>query len=88
MIPSHLRTLFWDMNREDFTPEDYPNYTIFRVLEHGDRDAFTWLRETFPESEIMRVLRTERRLSRKSATFWALVFGVPSHEVAALSLGR
>jgi hypothetical protein len=88
MIPSHLRTLFWDINRENFEPEDYPDYTIFRVLEYGDRDALAWLRETFSETEIARVLRTERRLSRKSANFWALVFGVPPHEVAALNPGR
>ncbi len=84
MIPRYLHALFWDTNLENFKPEDYPDYTIFRVLEHGDEDAMKWLRETFSEAEISRVLRTERRLSPKSATFWALVFGVPSQEVAAL----
>ena len=88
MIPSHLHALFWDTKVADFMPQDYPDYTIFRVLEYGDKDALAWLRETFPESEITRVLRTERRLSRKSATFWALIFGVPSHEVTALNSGR
>ncbi len=88
MIPSQLLSLFWDTNRDNFKPEDYPDYTIFRVLEYGDEEALAWLRKTFPESEILRVLRTERRLSRKSANFWALVFGVPFREVAALQLGR
>ena len=88
MIPSDLRTLFWDTNLDNFRPEAYPDYTIFRVLELGDDKAMAWLRETFPESEIRRVLCTESRLSRKSANFWALVFGVPSREVAALNLGR
>lgn len=88
MIPSDLRTLFWDTNLDNFRPEAYPDYTIFRVLELGDDKALAWLRETFPESEIRRVLCTERRMSRKSANFWALVFGVPSREVAALNLGR
>jgi Family of unknown function (DUF6922) len=88
MIPSHLQTLFWDTNLDNFRPEDYPDYTILRVLEYGDEEAVRWLRKTFPESEIMGVLRTEHRLSRKSANFWALVFGVPSCEVAALNLSR
>lgn len=88
MIPSYLRTLFWDTDLETFTPEAYPDYTILRVLEIGDDAAVTWLRETFPESEIRRVLRTERRLSEKSANFWALVYGIPSREVAALNNGR
>jgi len=88
MIPRYLHPLFWDTNLENFRPKDHPDYTIFRVLEFGDQEALAWLRETFSEAEISRVLRTERRLSRKSATFWALVFGVPSREVAALNLGR
>lgn len=88
MIPRHLQTLFWDTNLDIFRPEAYPDYTIFRVLEYGDESAVTWLRETFSESEILRVLGTEHRLSRKSATFWALVYGVPSHQVAALNESR
>ena len=88
MIPSNLRALFWDTNLETFTPEAYPDYTIFRVLELGDEEAVQWLRQTFSEAEIRRVLMTERRLTPKSATFWALVYGVPSHEVAALNGSR
>jgi len=88
MIPSNLRTLFWDTNLDTFTPEAYPDYTIFRVLELGDEDAIAWLRGIFAESEIRRVLSTEQRLSEKSATFWALVYGIPSREVAALNGSR
>jgi hypothetical protein len=85
MIPSNLQALFWDINRETFEPEAYPDYTIFRVLEHGDEAAVAWMRQTFSESEIRRVLCTECRLSRKSATFWALIYKVPHQEVAALN---
>jgi hypothetical protein len=88
MIPSNLQTLFWDTNLDTFTPEAYPDYTIYRVLELGDEEAVAWLRQTFPEGEICRVLSTERRLSEKSANFWALVYGVPSREVAALNANR
>ncbi len=85
MIPNHLRAIFWDVDCEAFTPEAYPDYTIFRVLEYGDVPEYEWLRKTFAESEIRRVLCTEGRLSRKSANFWALVYNVPFHEVAALN---
>jgi hypothetical protein len=88
MIPSNLTTLFWDTNLDTFIPEAYPDYTIYRVLELGDEAAITWLRQTFPEAEIRRVLMGERRLSEKSATFWALVYEVPSREVAALNGSR
>jgi hypothetical protein len=87
MIPSQLRSLFWDIDLDNFNPQVYPDYTIFRVLEYGNQEAFAWLRNTFPEGEIRRVLCTERRLSRRSANFWALVFEVPFREVAALNAG-
>ena len=85
MVPSHLRALFWDTDVETFRPEAFPDYTIFRVLELGDEAAVTWLRQTFPESEIRRVLLTERRLTAKSANLWALVYGIPASEIAALN---
>ncbi len=88
MIPSNLQTLFWDTNLDTFKPEAYPDYTIFRVLELGDEAAVTWLRQTFSEAEIRRVLMDERRLSEKSANFWALVYQVPTREVAALNGSR
>jgi hypothetical protein len=58
------------------------------VLALGDEAAMNWLRKTFTETEIRRVLKSERRLSEKSANFWALVYGVPSREVAALNRSR
>jgi hypothetical protein len=88
MIPSNLQTLFWDTNLDTFVPEAFPDYSIFRVLELGDEAAVAWLRATFPDTEIRRVLLTERRLSEKSANFWALVYGVSPREVAALKSGR
>ncbi len=84
MLPKDLPPLFWDTNLTDFDPTVYPDYTIFRVLEYGDAEAFAWLRTTFAVEEIHRVLRAERRLSPKSATFWALVFGIPEAQIAAL----
>ena len=88
MIPNYLHALFWDTDLETFDPEAYPDYTIFRVLEYGDEQAITWLREKFSEADIRKVLCTERRLSPKSANFWALVYGVPPHEIAAMNESR
>ncbi len=85
MVPNALRPLFWDTNLSTFEPAAFPDYTIFRVLEYGDDEALAWLRETFSTAEIRRVIRTERRLSPKSATFWALVYDIREDEVAALA---
>lgn len=68
MVPRGVETLFWDTNLADFDPLKHPDYTIFPVLEYGDRPAVRWMRAMFDEGEIRRIIRTEGRLSRKSAT--------------------
>jgi hypothetical protein len=84
MIPQHLHSLFWDVPLDSFNPNAYPDYAITRVLEFGDERAIVWMKDTFSEAEIKRVIRKERRLSRRSANFWALVYEIASNEVAAL----
>jgi hypothetical protein len=86
MIPQYLRTLFWDTNLDNFDPLAFPIYTIGRVLEYGDTDAVAWLKQTFTEPQIIEVIRTERRLSPRSANFWALVYSLSRDQVAALKL--
>jgi len=84
MIPQRLRPFFWDADLDRFDPISHPAYTIARILEYGDERAVAWLKEMFSEDEIKQVIRRERRLSRRSANFWALVYRIPSDEVAAL----
>jgi hypothetical protein len=86
MTPQYLHTLFWDTNLDNFDPLAFPTYTIGRILELGNQDAIAWLKDTFSETQIVEVLRTERRLSRRSANFWALVYGLSPDQVAALKL--
>jgi hypothetical protein len=86
VIPLHLHSLFWDVNPEDFDPQVFPTYTIGRILEYGDRDAIEWMNGSFTKAQIAVVIRTERRLSRRSANFWALVYDLSPNEVAALKL--
>lgn len=87
MVPQHLRTLFWDVNVDTFNPFAHAVYTIGRVLEYGDDDDVAWLRANFSASEITEVVRHERRLSRRSANFWALLYGIPAGDITALHDG-
>jgi hypothetical protein len=85
MSPQEIRAFFWDANPETFDPLSYPRYTIGRILEFGDERAVVWVKEMFSEAQIRDVIRTERRLSRRSASFWALVYRIPPDEVRALA---
>ncbi len=85
VIPANLRPFFWEINPDTFHPKSYTRYTIARILEWGDEQAFAWLKGVFSESEIRSVILSERRLSRRSANFWALVYGLHREDVAALA---
>lgn len=85
MIPDQLQSFFWDIRIADFDPKKYPDYTIARILELGNPEAVSWLQQNFTEEEITRVLRLERRLSAKSANYWALIYRISAEEVAALN---
>ena len=84
MIPNNLRPLFWDIKLDGFIPTSNPDYTIARILEYGDEHAVAWMRKTFSEKKIVEVIHNERRLSRRSARFWALIYRIPDEAVAAL----
>ena len=83
-MPKYIQHLFWDINVETFDPLEYPEYTISRVLEFGDEGAAAWIKGLFSESEIKKVIKSDKRLSPKSANFWAIMFGIPLGEIAAL----
>ncbi len=84
MIGQHLCPFFWDIDTQTFDPQAYPRYTIARLLEYGDTEAIMWMNEQFSRSAIEEVLRGERALSPRSATFWGLVYRIPTGEIAAL----
>ncbi|NWG29840.1 MAG: hypothetical protein HXY48_15095 [Ignavibacteriaceae bacterium] len=85
ILPENLNTLFWDINVQNFDPADYPEYTISRILEYGDENAFAWLKANFSENQIARVIKTNKQLSKKSSNFWAIVYKIPANEIASLT---
>lgn len=84
-LPSFAHRFFWDIDPTQLDPEAYPQYVIERLLEHGDLAAVRWMLARFSAQEIIRVLKTSRRLSPFSASFWALYFDVDKENVLCLS---
>jgi len=85
MIPSNLRSFFWDVDAAALDPHQYAAYVIGRILAQGTEEAVAWMRATFHEDEIRKVISEDRRLSPKSATYWALIYDIPTECVAALA---
>ena len=85
MIPQHLRQFFWEVDADHLDLQKYRDYVIGRILELGTDEAVSWMRASFQDEEITKVIREDHRLSPKSATYWALLYGIPTEQVAALS---
>ncbi len=83
--PEHLRALFWDTDFDHLCVEGHERYVIERVLEYGDVPAVRWLMNRFSKEQIAETLRRTRRLSPKSAYFWASILDVPTGEIRCLN---
>ncbi len=85
MITQEIEVYFWDIDTDSFEPMEYADYTIFRILQFGNEFAVNWLKSIFSEDEIKRVIRTERRLSKKKAKYWSSIYKIDESEVSAFS---
>jgi hypothetical protein len=84
-LPRRLYSFFWDVDPKQVDLRRHAEYVIARLLEHGDLGAIRWLLSVYSERHIARVVRQSRQLSRKTANFWRLRFGIPQSEICALS---
>ena len=83
-IPESVRRVLWDVRPENLSLE-HSTFLIERILELGDEAACRWLFQQFPRNEIRRVAQESRRLTRKSAGFWAVYLGLPADQVRSLA---
>lgn len=84
-LPECAYRYFWDIDPARLDAGQYSRYVIERLLEYGDLPSVRWMESRFSRDEIVEVLKTSRRLSARSANFWALYFGLPVKEVRCLS---
>lgn len=84
-LPPFLRPLFWDVDFDQLRMESHEGYIIERVLDYGDDEAIRWVWRTFGPSVIGDVVRRSRRISRDTASLWALALDIPRGEIRCLS---
>jgi hypothetical protein len=84
-LPEFLRPLFWEIDFCQLRVQGHERYVIERVLEYGDDEAIRWLYHTFGPHAIAEVVRRSRKISRNTATLWALVLDIPREQVQCLS---
>ena len=84
-LPKFARRYFWDIDARKLDTDKYATYVIERMLELGDPQTARWLVQKYSQRKIVSVLKKTRALSRMSANFWALYFGVPRKEIQHFS---
>ncbi len=84
-LPEFLRPLFWEVDFDRLRLSEHEQYIIERVLEYGDDPAIRRLQRTFSPKTIADVVRRSRKLSRNTATLWALMLDIPRDQIQCLS---
>jgi hypothetical protein len=85
VLSSLIKPYFWDVDPDTVDCSVHVVFVIERILESGDEDAIRWLFATYSRTQVVEVLQSTRRISRRSARFWANVLGVPTQDVSCLS---
>ena len=84
-LPDHLRPYFWEVDFGRLRVAGRERYIVERLLEYGNDRAIRWLRATFASATIADAVRHSRRLSPRTATFWALISDIPRSEIQCFS---
>lgn len=68
-----LKKYFWDTDLERLDIKQHKRYILERILEMGDQQAVDWMFDNFSKEDILGVLKSSRRISKKSLVYWNLV---------------
>ena len=84
MIPLELHKFFWDCQVKEMDDDKYWFFIIERLLEHGNDIAVNWLMRHYTHEKIIKVVKSSRTLSRKTANFWKNFFQLGEEDVLCL----
>jgi hypothetical protein len=83
-IPKKFKQYFWDVEIGKLTKNN-KEQILNRLLEYGDKNAYSWCSRHFTQEEIVQCLKHSRALSKKSANFWAFIFDIPKNQILCLN---
>lgn len=82
----HIIKYFWEHDENDIDPQEHWFIVLERLIEYGDIESIKWAIDYYESSQFIEVLRSSRRLSRKSATMWQNYFNLSKEEVKCLNI--
>jgi len=84
-FPPNAKALFWDVNLDELDPARHKTFIIERILNMGDHLDLRWLWHTFSVPEIQEVVRSSRKLSKKTARCWQHYFELKEEQMRCFS---
>ncbi len=84
MIPKFLKKHFWDVDISKVDKKKNAQFVIERILDYGDKKEVEWMKKNYDLDQIKNVVRNSRRLSLRSANYWAVIFDLKRDEVLYL----
>jgi len=85
MLPKYLKKYFWDVDFSNLDKNESSRFIIERILEHGDMEGISWMWKNFARDKIKDRVLNSRRLSRRSANYWSIVFVLDRSKILVLS---
>ena len=80
-----LKDLFWDTDFNKIDSKKNASTVIERVLDFGDIGQIKVMFRYYNQEKVEQVLKTSKRLTAKSANFWADYFELQKKDVPCLS---
>lgn len=84
MLPEDLHKFFWEHPLDTLDEDRHKAFVIERLLEHGDDLAVRWVFRRYARADILQVVCSSRRLSRKTANCWRNYFQLSEDDVLCL----
>lgn len=83
-LPNDFKPYFWDTDPKKIDLKKNSPYVVERLLEWGDAEAIKWLENAYGSEYMKKIIENTRRLSRKSANFYAHFYGVDPKRILCL----
>lgn len=84
MIPSSFNKYFWDVAFKKIDSQKNSVFVAERLIELGDLEQLKWLKSTYGVEFLKEIVKRSRRLSQKTANFFAIYFGINPEDILCL----
>ena len=84
-LPEFTHQYFWDTAVAEINPVKDYYYIIERLIEYGNDPVIKWLASNYLKDQLQEVIKTSRKISRKTAVLWQNYYDLPRDDIRCLN---